>query len=67
MSLLDHRYARRRLGAFVDAELSGDDVDRVTGHLLDCPDCSADVRFLLRVRAALQIMAYERRTLDVEV
>ncbi len=53
MSVLEHRYSRRRLDGFVDGELSADELDRVLGHLLGCPDCSAEVRFLLRIRAAL--------------
>ena len=54
MASLDHRYSKRRLGAFVDDELQASDLDRVIGHLIECPDCSAEVRFLLRVRAALE-------------
>lgn len=50
----DHRHSRRRLDAFVDDALEPDDVDRVVAHLLECPDCSAHVRLLLRVRASLR-------------
>ena len=53
MGRIEHHYAARRLDAYVDDELPGDDVDRVTGHVLDCVGCSAQVRFLLHVRAAL--------------
>ena len=54
VSRIDHRYAVRRLESYVDDELDGDDVDRVTSHVVLCDDCSADVRFLLRVRASLR-------------
>jgi hypothetical protein len=62
MTRIEHRYASRRLDAYVDNELGHYDVDRVTGHILDCVDCSAHVRFLLRVRAALQQSAGAART-----
>ncbi len=51
--MLEHRWSSRRLDGFVDGELGADELDRVVGHLILCPDCSAEVRFLLRVRAAL--------------
>ena len=60
MSRVDHRYASRRLDAYVDDELGPNDVDRLTGHLIECEDCSAHVRFLLEVRAAL-IRSFGRR------
>ena len=54
MSWLEHRYAVRRLDAYADGELGPDDVDRVTGHLVQCENCSDHLRFLLEVRASLQ-------------
>lgn len=54
VSWLEHRYAVRRLDAYADGELGGDDVDRVTGHLVQCENCSDYLRFLLEVRASLQ-------------
>jgi len=51
---MDHRYARRRLERFIDDELAAIEVDRVAFHLGDCPGCSDQVRFLLRVRAVLR-------------
>jgi anti-sigma factor RsiW len=53
MGRSEHRYANGRLHAYVDDELHPDGVDRVTSHIVECPDCSADVRFMLRIRAAL--------------
>lgn len=44
----------RRLDAYADGELGGDDVDRVTGHVVQCENCSDYLRFLLEVRASLQ-------------
>ena len=49
----DHRYAVRRLDAYVDDELDHAAVDRVTGHLLVCDRCAGHVRFLLEIRASL--------------
>lgn len=60
MSWLEHRYAVRRLDAYADGELGGEDVDRVTGHLVQCENCSEYLRFLLEVRASLQ--GFGRRT-----
>lgn len=53
MGRFEHRYAKRRLERFIDDELSLMQLDRVAMHLVQCSDCSADVRFLLRVRASL--------------
>ena len=50
----EHRYAMRRLDAYADDELGGEDVDRVTGHIVQCENCSHHLRFLLEVRASLQ-------------
>lgn len=54
VSRSDHRFARSRIERFIDDELAAGEVDRVAFHLGDCPGCSERVRFLLRVRAALQ-------------
>ena len=54
VSWLEHRYAMRRLDAYADGELGGEDVDRVTGHVVLCENCSHHLRFLLEVRASLQ-------------
>lgn len=53
MGRTEHRYATGRLHTYVDDQLHPHDVDRVTIHMLECPDCSAHVRFMLRVRASL--------------
>ena len=50
----EHRYAMRRLDAYADDELGGEDVDRVTSHIVHCENCSDHLRFLLEVRASLQ-------------
>ena len=44
----------RRLDAYADDELGGEDVDRVTSHIVHCENCSDHLRFLLEVRASLQ-------------
>jgi len=59
MSWTEHSYSQRRLDRFVDDELPGNEVDRFTGHLIACPECSAGVRLLLRVRASLRGMEAE--------
>lgn len=59
--MLDHRYSRRRLDGFVDGELASDELDRVLSHLISCPECSAEVRWLLRLRASLLAVAVSRQ------
>lgn len=54
VSWFEHRYAMRRLDAYADDELGGDDVDRVTSHVVQCENCSHHLRFLLEVRASLR-------------
>lgn len=60
MSTPDHRFSRRRLEAFVDGELDEREAERVCLHLVDCPDCSDEVRMQMALLVALEVLGRRR-------
>lgn len=52
--MIDHRFAQRRMSAYVDDELTGGERRRLERHAADCPDCGPLLRGLLQVRSALR-------------
>jgi anti-sigma factor RsiW len=55
---LDHRFAQRRLSAYLDAELEPSELGRVERHIDDCPDCEQTARSLRRTVAALALLRW---------
>jgi anti-sigma factor RsiW len=54
---LDHRFARRRLSAYVDGELEPDARRRVRRHFDDCEDCGRAERSLRRLIDGLRLLS----------
>lgn len=50
---LEHRWARRRLNAYVDGELLAPERRRVERHVRICPECGPMLSGLLRLAVAL--------------
>lgn len=50
---MNHQRASRLLSAYLDAELSVEDMAEVRGHLEGCPDCRAE---LVELRAASRLL-----------
>ncbi|MEQ8716089.1 MAG: zf-HC2 domain-containing protein [Acidimicrobiales bacterium] len=57
-----HRRTRRRLDAYVDAELAAGVVPDVERHLDECPDCRTTVVLIRRLKRSLARLARDDRT-----
>jgi anti-sigma factor RsiW len=51
--VVDHRFTRRRLSAYIDGELEPRERQRVERHIPECRDCRFMTRSLRRMLAAL--------------
>ena len=47
--LVDHRFARRHLSAYVEQDLEASQRRRVERHLVECPECDRVLRSLRRL------------------
>ena len=56
--LLDHRFARSRLSAYVDGDLDTMERRRVGRHIDECPDCDGVARALRGMLGVLALLRY---------
>lgn len=54
--VLDHRFTRRNLSAYLDGELASPDRERVAQHLEECRDCDFTSRSLRRMLASMAFL-----------
>lgn len=53
MRMIDHMWTRTRIGPYLDGELGGLDLERMSLHLTDCPNCTDQVRWLQDIKLSL--------------
>lgn len=56
--LVDHRFTRRHLSAYVEPDLEAPQRRRVERHLAECPDCDRMLRSLQRLMSELPRMSH---------